>query len=63
VSLIVLALVIALAALGMVAVTIGRVRRVIDTVFTSVAALRTEQQRALAVVRVEAQRSARLRRD
>jgi hypothetical protein len=57
------ALTLALVALGVLALTVGRTRRAIDAVCTSLASLRTEQQRALAVVRVEAERSARLRRD
>jgi hypothetical protein len=57
------ALVLALVALGVLAFTVGRTRRAIEAVCTSLAALRTEQQRVLAVVRVEAERSSRLRRD
>jgi len=62
VSIIVLALVVAALALGAVAASIGHVRRAIDALLASLTALRNEQQRALAVVRIEAQRSDRLRR-
>ncbi len=59
---VVVALVLAGVAVGGLALTIGHVRRAIDAVLTSLAALRNEQQRVLAVVRVEAQRSDRLHR-